>query len=76
MTNDEASQFQTLRPTNELKEIFQNNGIDLNKPLTATCGIGLFSLLSLYRTSSLHVSSPSIAQVLYMYMLCESQSGP
>ena len=43
MTNDEDSQFQTLRPTEQLKEIFSNNGIDLTKPLVSTCGAGLFS---------------------------------
>ena len=43
ITNNVGSQFQTLRPTEQLQEIFRNNGIDLTKPLVSTCGAGLFS---------------------------------
>lgn len=42
MTNVEDRAFQTLRDNNELKETFKNNGIDLSKPLIASCGAGKF----------------------------------
>ena len=40
MTNDEESQFQNLRPSQQLKELFSNNGVDLTKPLVSTCTVG------------------------------------
>ena len=40
MTNDEDSQFQTLLPPQQLKELFSNNGVDLTKPLVSTCTVG------------------------------------
>lgn len=40
MTEDKTG-YQTLRPTNELEEIFKDKGIDLSKPLTASCGSGI-----------------------------------
>lgn len=40
MTNDNAG-YQTLRPTNELQEVFRDKGIDLSKPLAASCGSGV-----------------------------------
>ena len=40
LTNDEGSKFQTMRPKEELLQVFRKAEIDLNKPLIATCGMG------------------------------------
>ena len=39
MTSDKTG-YQELRPVNELQDIFKEKGIDMTKPLTASCGSG------------------------------------
>ena len=39
MTSDQTG-YQELRPVNELQDIFKEKGVDLAKPIIASCGSG------------------------------------
>ena len=40
------SDTKLLKPAEELKEIFNSQGIDLNQPLAVTCGSGSYMINS------------------------------
>ena len=48
MTKNEDSPFQTLRSEDEIKQIFKENKVDLSRPMTATCGAGMYILYRKY----------------------------